>query len=103
MATANPITRYRQAERAIAGIARNHGRTRATTDALHRWWHQQDQALRVLLTATTQGDDQARYIAGLLTEESKLRCRDWQHRPELKSRMLNVRRDLQRLEKELDQ
>lgn len=97
--TSNPITAYRRADKAIRGIARNQGRTAATTNALHRWWVEQDRVIRALLEQDT---DLSRYIAGLLTEESKLTRRDWQDRPELKARVNAVRQELRDLERQLD-
>lgn len=93
----NPITNYRQAASALRGIARNKGRTMATTDARQRRIADQDRAVGILL----RNYDQGHHIVGLLVEESKLADRDWQHRPELKERMLKLRRELRDLEASL--
>jgi hypothetical protein len=90
----NPITEYRQASTRLRGIARNRGTTMATTSARQRAIADQDRAVGVLLRSYDTGY----HIVGLLVEEAKLADRDWQNRPELKERMLKLRRELRELE-----
>lgn len=90
----NPIATYRQAGAALRAIARNKGVTQATTYAKQRHIADQDRAVGILLRSHEDGYR----IVGLLVEESKLADRDWQNRPELKTRILNIRRQLRDLE-----
>jgi hypothetical protein len=91
MAATNPITKYRKAAERLRSIARNKGTTLATTYAKDRALAEQDSAVGVLLR---NHGDHGYQIVGLLVEESKLADRDWQNRPELKSRLLSIRRTL---------
>jgi hypothetical protein len=94
----NPITAYREAAVALRGIARNKGRTMATTDARRRRIEDQDRAIGLLLR---HYDQRGYHIVGLLVEESKLADRDWQNRPELKARLTAIRTELRAAEKSL--
>lgn len=93
----NPITEYRKAGTALRGIARNKGATMATTSARQSRIDDQDRAVGMLLRSYENGH----HIVGLLVEEAKLADRDWQNRPELKARILQIRRDLRQLEASL--
>jgi hypothetical protein len=94
----NPITEYREAQARLRAIARNKGKTNATVFAQVRWNHYAKKAIDTLVT---EYGDQGHHIVGLLVEESKLADRDWQHRPELKARMLKLRRELRELDASL--
>lgn len=91
----NPIIQYREAAAALRAIARNNGKTAATTSAIERREADKGTAINALMAAGERG------IVGLLVEEEKLANRDWQNRPELKARILQIRRELRQLEASL--
>lgn len=87
------VATYRKSEAALRAIARNGGRTRATTHAVQRHELLIRQAELALLT------DRQTALVGLLVEEAQLSERIASaplERPELRGRLQVARMDIQR-------